>query len=210
MTHEEMSLHTRQAMSCSLKKYMEKKPLPQITVSEICADCGVNRKTFYYHFQDIYDLLHWMLDQEALNIVKQFDLLRDYEQAIRFIIDYVDANSHILNCAYDTVGREGMKRFFFADFKSSVSTIIDGMEKEEGCPLAAGYKRFLADFYINALSGILLDWFMDRSVRTREEMAVYTAMALKSSVRSAVRESAGASAPDSAPPAEGLPPHSLP
>ena len=33
---------------------MEKKPLSKITVSEIIADCGVNRKTFYYHFEDIY------------------------------------------------------------------------------------------------------------------------------------------------------------
>ena len=36
---------------------MEKKPLSNITVSEIIADCGVNRKTFYYHFEDIYALL---------------------------------------------------------------------------------------------------------------------------------------------------------
>lgn len=30
---------------------MEKKPLSKITVSEIIADCGVNRKTFYYHLR---------------------------------------------------------------------------------------------------------------------------------------------------------------
>ena len=51
MTHEEMSLHTRQAMTGSLKKFMGLKPLSQITVSEICADCNLNRKTFYYHFE---------------------------------------------------------------------------------------------------------------------------------------------------------------
>ena len=41
----------------SLQRFMEKKPLSKITVSEIIADCGVNRKTFYYHFEDIYALL---------------------------------------------------------------------------------------------------------------------------------------------------------
>ena len=38
--------------------------------SEIIVDCGVNRKTFYYHFEDIYAPLKWMLEEEAGNVVK--------------------------------------------------------------------------------------------------------------------------------------------
>lgn len=191
MTHEEMSRHTRQAMTCSLKKFMEIKPLSQITVSEICTDCNLNRKTFYYHFEDIYDLLHWMLEQEALTVVKQFHMPKDYEEVISFVIDYVDANSHILNCVYDAVGREGMKRFFFADFKAYISLIIEESEKEASLTLEPNYKQFLCDFYINALTGILLDWFTDRSIRTREEMTAYLSLALKTSIKSAVAEGAG-------------------
>ena len=41
----------------SLKRFMEKKPLSKITVSEIIADCGVNREAFDYDFGDIYGLL---------------------------------------------------------------------------------------------------------------------------------------------------------
>ena len=36
-----------------LKEKMKEKPFSKITVSELIADCGVNRKTFYYHFQNI-------------------------------------------------------------------------------------------------------------------------------------------------------------
>lgn len=90
---------------------MKKKPLGKITVSEIITDCNVNRKTFYYHFEDIYDLLKWMLEQEAIEVVKNFDFLIDYEDAIKFVIKYVKENSHILNCAYDSMGRDELKRF---------------------------------------------------------------------------------------------------
>ena len=90
---------------------MEKKPLSKITVSEIITDCGVNRKTFYYHFQDIYALLKWMLDEEAIEVVKQFDMLVDYREAILFVLDYVKKNKHLLCCAYDGMGRDEMKRF---------------------------------------------------------------------------------------------------
>lgn len=143
MTHEEMSLHTRQAMTGSLKKFMGLKPLSQITVSEICADCNLNRKTFYYHFEDIYDLLHWMLEQEALTVVKQFDMPGDYDEVISFVIDYVDDNSHILNCIYDSVGREGMKRFFSADFKMYIGFLIEEAEKEASLTLESSYRQFL-------------------------------------------------------------------
>jgi len=37
----------------SLKKAMKSKPVSKVTISEIIADCNVNRKTFYYHFEDI-------------------------------------------------------------------------------------------------------------------------------------------------------------
>ncbi|MGN1367950.1 MAG: TetR family transcriptional regulator, partial [Aristaeellaceae bacterium] len=50
MKHEITSLNTKRTLAESLKRLMQKKPLSKITVSEIIADCGVNRKTFYYHF----------------------------------------------------------------------------------------------------------------------------------------------------------------
>ena len=59
MTHAEASMKTKQAMADSLKRYMEVKSLSKITISAICEDCGINRKTFYYHFKDIYDLVEW-------------------------------------------------------------------------------------------------------------------------------------------------------
>ena len=57
MKHEVTSLNTKKALAAALKELMTKKPLSKITVSDIISVCGVNRKTFYYHFQDIYDLL---------------------------------------------------------------------------------------------------------------------------------------------------------
>ena len=37
-------------------KFLNEKPLDQITVKDVVDDCGINRKTIYYYFQDIYAL----------------------------------------------------------------------------------------------------------------------------------------------------------
>ena len=65
MKHSESTSRTRQAFAASLKKLASIQPLSKVTVSALLDDTGFNRNTFYYHFRDIYDLLHWTLEQEA-------------------------------------------------------------------------------------------------------------------------------------------------
>ena len=139
MKYEVTSLNTKKMFVSSLKKIMVTKPFSKITVSEIIRDCGVNRKTFYYHFTDIYDLLKWMFEEEAVEVVKQLDVSAGIEQAIAFALDYIEQNDHIINCAYDSIGREGMKNFLMNDFFMFAESFIDRMEKKEGVFLDKDY-----------------------------------------------------------------------
>ena len=68
MKHEMQSQATKQALVDSLKQLLTKKSFSKITVTEIVENCGYNRKTFYYHFEDIYSLLRWMLEQDLLSV----------------------------------------------------------------------------------------------------------------------------------------------
>jgi AcrR family transcriptional regulator len=43
---------------------MEHTPLEKITITDICDDCGLNRKSFYYHFQNKYELVIWIFEEE--------------------------------------------------------------------------------------------------------------------------------------------------
>ncbi|MGN0504989.1 MAG: TetR/AcrR family transcriptional regulator C-terminal domain-containing protein [Lachnospiraceae bacterium] len=161
---------------------MRKKNFSKITVSEIISDCGVNRKTFYYHFQDIYALLKWTLENEAIEVVKHFNLIVDYEEAILFIMDYIEENDYIISCAYDSIGRDEMKRFFFADFNELVVSIIDSAEKEVGKTLDHDYKSFLCTFYTEALAGILIEWIKNRKERNRQQVMEYLVKTMKDSI----------------------------
>src|SRR5574344_2031238 len=60
-----MNQITKRALSQSLKKLLGVKPLDKITVTDIVEDCGVNRQTFYYHFQDMADLVEWTCLEDA-------------------------------------------------------------------------------------------------------------------------------------------------
>ena len=67
-----MSELTKKALVAAAAELLKKKPLDKITIKEITDTCGLTRNTFYYHFQDIYDLLGWMLIKEADEILMRF------------------------------------------------------------------------------------------------------------------------------------------
>lgn len=189
MKHEEISLITKKALSESLKRAMEKKPFQKITVSELIQECNINRKTFYYHFEDIYALLKWTFEKEAIEVVKHFNLLVDYEEAIAFIMDYVDQNRYMLNCAYDSIGRDELRRFLFADCHEITISIINYAEKEVGKNLEPEYKEFLGLFYSEAIAGIIIDRIKNPNGRNRETGIQYISNTIIESLIAIVKNS---------------------
>ena len=63
---------TKQAIKASFIKLLNEQPLNKISVRSIVEDCGINRNSFYYHFQDIYSVLEWIVETE-LCVPLQFD-----------------------------------------------------------------------------------------------------------------------------------------
>ncbi len=190
MKHDETTLNTKQLIAASLKKFMIKKPLSKITVSEIVSDCNINRKTFYYHFNDIYDLLKWMLEEEAVEIVKQFDLLIDYKEAIIFVMNYVKENKHLLSCAYDSMGRNEMKRFFYADFIGITGKIIQNVQQQLNVKVDEEFIEFLTHFYTEAIAGLLIDEFSNKQTHDPKKAANYLALVLDKSLPSLLMDNA--------------------
>lgn len=186
MKHEITSLNTKRTLAASLKKLMEKKALSKITVSEIVADCGVNRKTFYYHFEDIYALLKWMLEEEAIEVVKQFDLMTNYREVVLFVINYVRENKHLLCCAYDSMGRDEMKRFFYSDFIGITRRVIFATEQQLGIQVEYDFKEFLACFYTEAIAGLLIAGFTSKEDYDPETAMEYLSCILNYSIPSAL------------------------
>ena len=136
----------KQMLADSLKRAISKKSFSKVTVSEIVEDCGINRKTFYYHFEDLYDLLRWTLEQETIEVLKQFNLAVEYEEAISFVLDYMEQNAQMLNNVYHSVGRDELKRFFYLDFFGLIHSAVDQAEKIEKISVSESFKTFLCQF----------------------------------------------------------------
>ncbi len=54
---------TKERLAEGLKELSETVPFHRIRVGELCRRCQMDRRTFYYHFRDIYDLAAWIFNQ---------------------------------------------------------------------------------------------------------------------------------------------------
>lgn len=186
MKNEEISIKTKKHLSKTLKKLMLKKPLSKITISEIVRSADVNRKTFYYHFESINELFKWTLEEEAVHVVKNLDVKKDYKKAIEFVIEYIETNNDILNCAYDSMGREGLKEFFYDDFYEIVEKLVETIAEEMDEVVENDFKDFLAKMYAGAIANMIIDYFSEKKNIDTQKIVDYIMIVMGSSIKASI------------------------
>lgn len=74
---------TKEAFANALKDTMRRSAFEKVTVSYLCKSCNMQRKTFYYHFSDKYELMNWIFQTEVIEPLAQ----KQYNQFQEFIRD---------------------------------------------------------------------------------------------------------------------------
>ena len=87
----------------SFVKLLNERPISQITVKEIVEDCGVNRNSFYYHFQDLPSLLEEVVVELADKVISNQPEDAVFEEqvhaALNEIVKHKRAIHHIFHGA---------------------------------------------------------------------------------------------------------------
>ena len=58
-----MPMDTKQYIADHLNALLKRMQLEDITVKALVEDCQISRQTFYYHFQDLVDVIQWSIHQ---------------------------------------------------------------------------------------------------------------------------------------------------
>lgn len=171
MKKETISEMTREQLGDSLIKLIGEKPLEKISIKEITSDCGFPRSTFYYHFEDIYDLAAWALaertvqclrdggDGEVLlwgeSLLELFNVTKDNYRALRSIVN--SSNFWRISDKYCTYCVNAIS-------PELAKTIPEAAEADPE------YLRFLTTFYGHSMLDVCVKWFRGDMSSTPEEM----------------------------------------
>ena len=153
---------TKTAMADSMKTLMEEKPFAKISVGDICERCGMNRKSFYYHFKDKYDLVNWIFQTEFLEMMQGRDYTTGWE-LLTDICRYFYSERSFYTNALQVEGQNAFRDYFAEAISSVLAEIMrDQIGTEED-------SRFFVQFLTDAFQAAILRWLKQTPVLPPEE-----------------------------------------
>jgi AcrR family transcriptional regulator len=94
----------------ALKEMMSELPLEEINVTALCQKCGCHRQTFYYHYQDIYDLIAAIFLNEE---IQELERAKTTVDSLKAFIHYVKGNFSFLRATYNSAAKDLTDDFIF-------------------------------------------------------------------------------------------------
>lgn len=169
-------------MDKALLKLLETKDFEYITIKEICKEAGVNRSTFYLHYENTNDLLKETSDYIIDNFLSYFSAKRS-----KIVIDYQNGKledllfitPEYLN-PYLTYVKENQRIFttclkhlhslnFNTLYKRMFDNIFDPLLGRFNFP--ENERRYIMKFYLTGITAVVTEWLNNRCEDSIEDIS---------------------------------------
>ena len=180
-----MSIRTKRALKISLKKMLRKKSIFKITIRDITDDCGVNRMTFYYHFQDIYELIEWTWRDDVGIAFQGMDTYDMWWQGYSKVFQSLLEDKEVIKNLYKEDYLENIKQSMYAFTYNLMIELVEERAADMEIPMED--KKFIAEFYKYAFVGIVLDWIRDGMKKDPEQIIKRLNILMEGNVKKAVK-----------------------
>ncbi len=146
---------TKQALASALKDLMEETPFEKINIGQICEKCGMNRKSFYYHFRDKYDLVNWIFDTDFIALA--LNRSADRWELIEVVCNYFYENRNFYRKALRVKGQNSFSEHFREFLHPLTHTRIEEILDQKDVP------QLFVDFLTDGLVCSMERWLLDKN-----------------------------------------------
>lgn len=168
------------------------RPVDKITVKDITDQCGISRNTFYYHYQDIYQVLKAYVQYSAEHVIELMveDEGEDGKAGLREI-RYLEANRELLCNLYRSAANEEVRNCLQSASQIIFDRLIESVS--QGMEVQAEDKKILSAVCQYTVWGIMTSWMEEDGMlngETLEQVLVRLGYLFKGAIREALMRSA--------------------
>ena len=146
---------TKKAIAEGLKELCHHKDFNKISVRDITEQCGLNRQTFYYHFQDKYELLDWIYYQEGFVYLASDVTFDNWHQHMEKLLTMMRENQIF----YENTISASPQCFEDYLFQITCTLFEEAIRRLDGSlRLQEADVRLYSRFYSYGMCGIIRDW----------------------------------------------------
>ena len=151
-----MASSTKYALADALKQMMEVKPIAKITVKDLVEICNVNRQTFYYHFEDIPNLIRWILEQGMEQMLQEIRRQGNPEEGLRYLfLMAVNSMPYIKKSLQSNYAAE-IQRLLKQQMYRFFEQIVEEQNRYQEC--SQFEQKLILRYHSEAFLGLLRDW----------------------------------------------------
>ena len=159
-----MAHYTEKAIISSFQNMLEEMPFDKITVTALAKRSDISPNTFYYHYQDIYELLdHWL----GLRL-DSFFLYKPWQEGVvilmRTIMEHRDIFLHIV----DSLSRERLESYVFDSTLEGLTGYVT--DEAQGYNVTEYQIREIVDFCRYLFVGFFIRFLRERKNVSVEEV----------------------------------------
>ena len=155
--------YTKKAIISTFEELLNERPLNKITVKDIVGRCGINRNTFYYHFEGIPALLEAMAVNLADEIIAAHAKFGSPMDCVTPIVQYCETHRTEILHIYRSVPRDRFQIQLDRVALYFVNRYVEATTADL-FPKSSREWELLIRFYKCTLVGVLLDW-LDAGMR---------------------------------------------
>ena len=175
---ESKYFNTATKMDLALISLLKKKPFEYITVSEICETAGVNRSTFYLHYETIGDLLsetarYLINDFRSYFSTDAIDVIECDQNELVFICDkyltpyltYIKDHREVFATALSHNKTLGFEDTYKRLFDNIFDPILDRFH------YPSSDRQYVMTYYLNGIHAIILEWLKNDCNKSTKEIS---------------------------------------
>lgn len=155
-----MALLTQKAILSTFEEMLEEMPFDKITVSALVRRCGVSSNTFYYHYQDIYDLLSVWMNTRFGMLKKSVRESLGWKEEARVFLQYCQSHPKLITNLLSSVSRGSLEQYIFMETDDFFLDYV--REKTAGTPLSEESIRYIAQFCRYSFIGFFLKFTWEK------------------------------------------------
>lgn len=149
---------TKKAIKDSFWKLLNEKPLNQISVRAIVEECGINRNSFYYHFQDIPSLIEEIIMEAADVLIKKYPSISSIDQAVEVALNFTLQNKKAVLHICNSVNRNIYEQYLMQICEYVVKTYFDSAFANDKSNVSETDREIMVQFTKCELFGLFIDW----------------------------------------------------
>lgn len=149
-----MANFTKQAILQTFYQMLVEMPLDKVTVSALVARCGLSSNTFYYHFQDIYDLLETLMDQKLAEVRSGGSELADWTEDLRRLLHMCQDNPKPVYHVVNSLSRERLERYCFDVLEPQFYDFV--RQQTQDLPVPEEKLQWISGFFCYSVLGFLM------------------------------------------------------